>query len=105
MSVFVHVAMVFQAGPVNELRSMITGRFAINVEAIMPGVRLPGVGFWLWVRLGSVARCTPAAIALQILGRPGGLSSAGGLSRPAAASSMACAALNSTADPRRCSGE
>jgi thiosulfate reductase cytochrome b subunit len=30
--VFVHVAMVFLAGPVNELRSMITGRFAINVE-------------------------------------------------------------------------
>jgi hypothetical protein len=24
--------MVFLAGPVNELRSMITGRFAINVE-------------------------------------------------------------------------
>ncbi len=30
--VFVHVAMVFLAGPVNELRSMITGRFAIFVE-------------------------------------------------------------------------
>jgi thiosulfate reductase cytochrome b subunit len=30
--VFVHVAMVLLAGPVNELRSMITGRFAIFVE-------------------------------------------------------------------------
>jgi thiosulfate reductase cytochrome b subunit len=29
--VFVHVAMVLLAGPVNELRSMITGRFAIFV--------------------------------------------------------------------------
>jgi thiosulfate reductase cytochrome b subunit len=30
--VFVHVAMVLLAGPLNELRSMITGRFAIFVE-------------------------------------------------------------------------
>jgi len=30
--VFVHVAMVVLAGPLNELRSMITGRFAIFVE-------------------------------------------------------------------------
>jgi thiosulfate reductase cytochrome b subunit len=30
--VFVHVAMVLLAGPVNELRAMITGRFAIFVE-------------------------------------------------------------------------
>jgi thiosulfate reductase cytochrome b subunit len=30
--VFVHIAMVFLAGPVNELRSMITGKFAIPVE-------------------------------------------------------------------------
>jgi thiosulfate reductase cytochrome b subunit len=30
--VFVHVAMVFLAGPINELRSMITGRFLIRVE-------------------------------------------------------------------------
>ncbi|MGH6842566.1 MAG: cytochrome b/b6 domain-containing protein, partial [Methylocella sp.] len=30
--VFVHVVMVFLAGPLNELRSMITGRFAIFVE-------------------------------------------------------------------------
>jgi thiosulfate reductase cytochrome b subunit len=30
--VFVHVAMVFLAGPLNELRSMITGRFAISLE-------------------------------------------------------------------------
>jgi thiosulfate reductase cytochrome b subunit len=30
--VFVHVAMVLLAGPVNELRSMITGRFALFVE-------------------------------------------------------------------------
>src|SRR3984893_9166709 len=30
--VFVHVAMVFLAGPVNELRSMITGKFAISLE-------------------------------------------------------------------------
>ena len=30
--VLVHVAMVFLAGPLNELRSMITGRFAIFVE-------------------------------------------------------------------------
>ncbi|MGH6834490.1 MAG: cytochrome b/b6 domain-containing protein [Methylocella sp.] len=30
--VFVHVAMVFLAGPINELRSMITGRFLITVE-------------------------------------------------------------------------
>ncbi len=30
--VFVHVAMVLLAGPINELRSMITGRFAIFVE-------------------------------------------------------------------------
>ena len=30
--VFVHVAMVLLAGPVNELRAMITGRFAILVE-------------------------------------------------------------------------
>ena len=30
--VFVHVVMVFLAGPMNELRSMITGRFAIAVE-------------------------------------------------------------------------
>jgi len=30
--IFVHVAMVLLAGPVNELRSMITGRFAIAVE-------------------------------------------------------------------------
>ncbi|MGQ0444501.1 MAG: cytochrome b/b6 domain-containing protein [Beijerinckiaceae bacterium] len=30
--VFVHVVMVFLAGPLNELRSMITGRFAIVVE-------------------------------------------------------------------------
>jgi thiosulfate reductase cytochrome b subunit len=30
--VFVHVAMVFLAGPINELRSMITGRFRISVE-------------------------------------------------------------------------
>ncbi len=32
MFVFVHVAMVLLAGPVNELRGMITGRFAISVE-------------------------------------------------------------------------
>jgi thiosulfate reductase cytochrome b subunit len=30
--VFVHVAMVLLAGPVNELRSMITGRFVVAVE-------------------------------------------------------------------------
>jgi thiosulfate reductase cytochrome b subunit len=30
--VFVHVVMVFLAGPINELRSMITGRFLIRVE-------------------------------------------------------------------------
>ena len=30
--IFVHVAMVLLAGPVNELRAMITGRFAIFVE-------------------------------------------------------------------------
>ncbi|SFK65736.1 cytochrome b/b6 domain-containing protein [Methylocapsa palsarum] len=30
--VVVHVAMVFLAGPINELRSMITGRFRISVE-------------------------------------------------------------------------
>ena len=30
--VFVHVAMVVLAGPLNELRSMITGRFAISLE-------------------------------------------------------------------------
>jgi thiosulfate reductase cytochrome b subunit len=30
--VFVHVAMVFLAGPLNELRSMITGKFAISLE-------------------------------------------------------------------------
>ena len=30
--VFVHVAMVLLVGPVNELRAMITGRFAISVE-------------------------------------------------------------------------
>ena len=30
--VFVHVVMVFLAGPVNELRSMITGKFAISLE-------------------------------------------------------------------------
>ena len=30
--VFVHVAMVLLAGPVNALRAMITGRFAIFVE-------------------------------------------------------------------------
>jgi thiosulfate reductase cytochrome b subunit len=29
--VFVHVVMVLLAGPVNELRAMITGRFAIFV--------------------------------------------------------------------------
>ena len=31
--IFVHVAMVLLAGPINELRSMITGRFAIYPEA------------------------------------------------------------------------
>ncbi len=30
--VFVHVAMVLLAGPVNELRAMITGRFALSLE-------------------------------------------------------------------------
>jgi thiosulfate reductase cytochrome b subunit len=30
--VFVHVVMVFLAGPLNELRSMITGKFAISLE-------------------------------------------------------------------------
>jgi thiosulfate reductase cytochrome b subunit len=30
--VFVHVAMVFLAGPLNELRSMITAKFAISLE-------------------------------------------------------------------------
>jgi len=30
--VFVHVAMVILAGPVNELCSMITGKFAISLE-------------------------------------------------------------------------
>ena len=30
--VFVHVAMVLLVGPLNELRAMITGRFAIFVE-------------------------------------------------------------------------
>ena len=30
--VLVHVAMVFLAGPLNELRSMITGKFAISLE-------------------------------------------------------------------------
>ena len=30
--VFIHVAMVFLAGPLNELRSMITGKFAISLE-------------------------------------------------------------------------
>ena len=30
--VFVHVVMIFLAGPVNELRSMITGKFAISLE-------------------------------------------------------------------------
>jgi thiosulfate reductase cytochrome b subunit len=31
--IFVHLAMVLLAGPINELRSMITGRFAIYPEA------------------------------------------------------------------------
>ena len=30
--VFVHVAMMILAGPVNELRSMITGKFALSLE-------------------------------------------------------------------------
>jgi thiosulfate reductase cytochrome b subunit len=30
--VFVHVAMVLLAGPLNELRAMITGRFALSLE-------------------------------------------------------------------------
>jgi thiosulfate reductase cytochrome b subunit len=28
----VHIAMVFLAGPINEIRSMITGRYAIKPE-------------------------------------------------------------------------
>ena len=39
--VFVHVAMVLLAGPMNELRSMITGKFVISVEDIMSSVLLP----------------------------------------------------------------
>lgn len=39
--VFVHVAMVLLAGPVNELRSMITRRFVIFPGAIMSSIRLP----------------------------------------------------------------
>jgi thiosulfate reductase cytochrome b subunit len=30
--VFVHVAMLILAGPLNELRSMITGKFVISLE-------------------------------------------------------------------------